>query len=209
MIKGNRQHVVLDVLPNLKWARTSAHFGEPLVQVTTPQVALNCLICPPSGNYFDNSAPQLSFFSKNNQLIKASIQALYPGYALWSHGGQVFLCSFQMTVSGAFGCFPGEIDSKGIFLEPASVAPSLQVFALNGYDHHASVRALAEIASGWFETDSKGTFLPSRCDMCGLIRFWSRPSCGLTWRGSCPYLGVPLLGRDARCVAYFIALCAA
>ena len=66
------------------------------------------------------------------------------------------------------GCFPGANNSKGIFLEPASVAPSLQVFALEGYDHHASVSALAEIASGWLETDSKGTFLPSRCDMCGL-----------------------------------------
>ena len=42
---------------------------EPFVQMTTPHVALNCLInCPPSGKKFDNSAPQLSF-SKHNQLI--------------------------------------------------------------------------------------------------------------------------------------------
>ena len=34
--------------------------------MTTPHVAMNCLInCPPSGNPFDNSAPELSF-SKNN-----------------------------------------------------------------------------------------------------------------------------------------------
>ena len=88
MIKGNRQHVVLDLLPNLKWARSSAYFGEPLVQMTTPQVAQNCLIyCPPSGNEFDNSAPQLSL-SKNNQLIRASIQHSAQGTlkcaALWS-----------------------------------------------------------------------------------------------------------------------------
>ena len=29
------------------------------------KIKLNCLInCPPSGNYFDNPAPQLSFFKK-------------------------------------------------------------------------------------------------------------------------------------------------
>ena len=49
MIKRNRQHVFLDLLPNLKCARSSAYFAEPLVQMTTSQVALNCLInCPPS-----------------------------------------------------------------------------------------------------------------------------------------------------------------
>ena len=43
----------------------------------TPHVALNCLInCPPSGNHFDNSAPQLSF-SKENSLIRATIQPVY------------------------------------------------------------------------------------------------------------------------------------
>ena len=76
--------------------------------------------------------------------------------------------SFQMSVSGALVCFPGANNSKGIFLEPASVAPSLQVFALKGHVHHASVSALAEIASGWFETGSKDTYLLSRCDTCGL-----------------------------------------
>ena len=50
MIKRNRQRVVLDLLPNTKCARSSAFF-EPLVQMTTPHVALNYLInCPPSGN---------------------------------------------------------------------------------------------------------------------------------------------------------------
>ena len=64
------------------------------------------------------------------------------------------------------GCFPGENNSKGSLLELASVAPSLLVFALEGYDLHASVRALAEIASGWFETDSKDTsFLSPRCSL--------------------------------------------
>ena len=49
--RKSRQHVVLDLLPNFKWARSSAYFGEPLVQMTTPQVALNCLTnCPPSMN---------------------------------------------------------------------------------------------------------------------------------------------------------------
>ena len=43
-------------------------------------------------------------------------------------------------------------------LEPASVAPSLLVFALEGYDLDASVRALAEVASGLFETESKDKF---------------------------------------------------
>ena len=34
-----------------KWAGSSAHFGEPMVHMTTPHVALNCLvICPPSVN---------------------------------------------------------------------------------------------------------------------------------------------------------------
>ena len=34
-----------------KWARSSAYFTEPSVQMTTPQVALNCLInCPPLEN---------------------------------------------------------------------------------------------------------------------------------------------------------------
>ena len=94
--------------------------------------------------------------------------------------------SFHMSVSGTLGCFPGVDNSKGFFLEPVSVAPSLRVFSLKSYDLHASVRALAEIASGGFETDSNGTFLLSRCDMCGLTRFGSRPSRGLTWRGSCP-----------------------
>ena len=62
----NREHVVLDLLPNFKWARSSAYFGEPMVHMTSPQVALNCLInCLPSENSFDNSATQLSF-SKNN-----------------------------------------------------------------------------------------------------------------------------------------------
>ena len=43
---GN-QRVVLDLFSK----RSSAYFAEPLVQMTTPQVALNCLIyCPPSGN---------------------------------------------------------------------------------------------------------------------------------------------------------------
>ena len=39
-----------------------------------------------------------------------------------------------------------------------------------------------------FETDSKDTFLPSRCDMWGLTRFGSCPSGGFTWPGSCPYV---------------------
>ena len=51
MIKRNRQRVVLDLLPNTKCARSSAFFGEPLVQMTTPHVALNCLVnCLPSVN---------------------------------------------------------------------------------------------------------------------------------------------------------------
>ena len=34
-----------------KWVRSCAYFGELLVHMTTPQVALNCLInCLPSGN---------------------------------------------------------------------------------------------------------------------------------------------------------------
>ena len=34
-----------------KWARSSAHWGEPMVHTTTPHVALNCLIhCLPSVN---------------------------------------------------------------------------------------------------------------------------------------------------------------
>ena len=38
-------------LSNFNWTRTSGYFGEPLVQVTTPNVALNCLInCFPSAN---------------------------------------------------------------------------------------------------------------------------------------------------------------
>ena len=98
------------------------------------------------------------------------------------------MLSFQMSVSGVLGCFPGEDSSKGFFLEPVSVAPSLQVFAPKGYDLHASVRALAEIASKGFETDSKDTFLPHRCALCRLIRFGSCPSCGLTWPGSSPYV---------------------
>ena len=33
-----------------KWVRTSDYFGEPLVHMTTPHVAVHCLInCPPSG----------------------------------------------------------------------------------------------------------------------------------------------------------------
>ena len=93
--------------------------------------------------------------------------------------------SFHMSVSGTLGCFPGVDNSKGFFLEPVSVAPSLRVFSLKGYDLHASVRALAEIVSGGFETDFNSTFLLPRCDMCGLTRFGSRPSCGLTRCGSC------------------------
>ena len=52
MLRGiGNQRVVLDLLSNFKWARSSADFAEPLVQMTTPQVALNCLIdCPPSEN---------------------------------------------------------------------------------------------------------------------------------------------------------------
>ena len=54
--------------------RRSAYFGEPLVQMTTPHVALNCLVnCLPPENKFDNSAPQLSF-SKNNSSKKWTIQ---------------------------------------------------------------------------------------------------------------------------------------
>ena len=73
-----------------------------------------------------------------------------------------------MSVSATLGCFLGVNNSKDFFLEPVSVAPSLRVFSLKGYDLHSSVRALAEIASGGFETDFNGTFLLSRCDMCGL-----------------------------------------
>ena len=50
MIKGNRQHIVLDRLSNFKMGKILC-FGEPLVHMITPQVALNCLIyCPPSEN---------------------------------------------------------------------------------------------------------------------------------------------------------------
>ena len=96
--------------------------------------------------------------------------------------------SFHMSVSGTLGCFPGVDNSKGSFLEPVSVAPSLRVFSLKGYDLHASVRALAEIASGGFETDSNVTFSLSRCDMCGLTRFGSCPHGGLNSPGFCPCL---------------------
>ena len=71
-----------DPLSNFNWVKTSGYFGELLVQMTTPHVVLTCLInscdfqgrrtppfrrltCPPSGNEFDNSAPQLSI-SKNS-----------------------------------------------------------------------------------------------------------------------------------------------
>ena len=38
-------------LSNFNWVRTSGYFGEPLVQMTTPHVARNCLYnCPPSEN---------------------------------------------------------------------------------------------------------------------------------------------------------------
>ena len=106
--------------------------------------------------------------------------------------GHVFRCSlvpsFHVSVSGTLGCFPGVDNSKGFFLEPVSVAPSLRVFSLKSYDLHASVRALAEIASGGFETDSNGTLLLPRCDMCGLTQFGSCPYGGLTSPGSCPCL---------------------
>ena len=91
--------------------------------------------------------------------------------------GHVFRCSCAFVPNERFRgpWLPSRRGQfEGFFLEPVSVAPSLQVFALKGYDLHASVRALAEIASGRFETDSKDTFLPSRCDMCGLTRFAPR-----------------------------------
>ena len=52
MIRGiGNQRVVLDLLSNFEWARSSAYFADPLVQMTTSQVALNCLgKRPPSGN---------------------------------------------------------------------------------------------------------------------------------------------------------------
>ena len=52
MFRGiGNQRVVLDQFSNFKWARSSAYFAEPLVQMTTSQVALNCLFnCLPSEN---------------------------------------------------------------------------------------------------------------------------------------------------------------
>ena len=51
MIRGNRQHVVVDPVSNFKMGKVLC-FGEPLVQMITPHVALNGLInCLPSGNY--------------------------------------------------------------------------------------------------------------------------------------------------------------
>ena len=50
MINGNRETVFLDLLQTSNGQDPVVTFGEPLVQMTTPQVALNCLIyCPPSG----------------------------------------------------------------------------------------------------------------------------------------------------------------
>ena len=112
--------------------------------------------------------------------------------------------SFHMSVSGTLGCFLGENNSKGFFLEPVSVAPSLRVFSLKGFDLHASVRALAEIASGGFETDFNGVFLLFRCDMCDLTRFGSCPYGGLTLPGSCPcfeflFVDAMLAALPVRC----------
>ena len=68
-------HNCSHVCSTSKWARSSAYFGEPMVHMTTPHSALNCLVnFPPSGNQIDNSAPQLSF-SKNNQLIRVTMQS--------------------------------------------------------------------------------------------------------------------------------------
>ena len=106
-----------------------------------------------------------------------------------------------MSVSGTLGCFPGVDNSKGFFLEPVSVAPSLRVFSLKSYDLHASVRALAEIASGGFETDSNGTFLLPRCDSVWPDPVWVLPLWWLDLAWVLPLLGVPLLRCDARCVA--------
>ena len=115
--------------------------------------------------------------------------------------------SFHMSVSGTLGCFLGENNSKGFFLEPVSVAPSLRVFSLKGFDLLASVRALAEIASGGFETDFNGVFLLFRCDMCDLTRFGSCPYGGLTLPGSCPcfeflFVDAMLAALPVRCALW-------
>ena len=66
MIKWNRQRVVLSTYSQtLNGQDPVLTLVEPLVHMTNPHVALNCLInCPsPKINYY-NSAPELSFFKK-------------------------------------------------------------------------------------------------------------------------------------------------
>ena len=52
MIKGNRQRVVLSTYSQTENGQDPVlTLVEPFVHMTTPQVALNCLLnCPPSGN---------------------------------------------------------------------------------------------------------------------------------------------------------------
>ena len=67
----------------LKWSRSGGYFGEPLVQMTTSQVALNCLIfCSPWRKKFDNSAPQLSF----NTFSRSCLLGMYSKTMRNKHG---------------------------------------------------------------------------------------------------------------------------
>ena len=132
-------------------------------------------------------------------MFLSSLCSLPTSWLVTSSG--VLVPSFHMSVSGTLGCFPGVDNSKGFFLEPASVAPSLRVFSLKSFDLHASVRALAEIASGGFETDSNATFLLSRCALCGLTRSGSSPLVWLHRAWVLPLFSVHLRVRDVCCVA--------
>ena len=66
-----------------------------------------------------------------NAVMFLSLLCSLPTFWLVTSLGVSLSPSFQMSVSGATGCFLGENNL------------------------HASVRALAEVACGWFETDSK------------------------------------------------------
>ena len=101
--------------------------------------------------------------------------------------GHVFRCSCAFVPNERFRLLSGSEQFEGYFSRACVCAAVAAGVCSEGLRSHASVSAWTEIASGWFETDSKDTFLPSRCDMCGLTQFESRTSGSLTWPGSCPY----------------------
>ena len=71
---------------NINRVTTSGYFGEPLVQMITPHVALNCLVnCPPSGINLTLQPLNCLFPKIFHWLIRATIQAVRRGDCVSLH----------------------------------------------------------------------------------------------------------------------------